>query len=119
MNNPTSTTSANSTSMTGRDSVIMGKALVYAIAHIQSLPEEQQEFSDLCDMALLARERYGVLVPACVLSVEWHSGRTPDLWPEGTPTERDRLLKPELDRAIAEKRGAIERFKHGSGQETA
>jgi hypothetical protein len=39
--------------ITGRDSVIMRKALAYAIVAINQLPSEQREWSDMRDMRRL------------------------------------------------------------------
>lgn len=64
-------------SVTGRDGYIIGKALVYAIAQIQSLPARRQEFSDMCDMCALVRA-IGV-DPWTVAGVQRHVDRTVDL----------------------------------------
>ena len=40
-------------SVTGRDGYIMAKALAYAIACIDGLPEERREVSNRCDMVAL------------------------------------------------------------------
>lgn len=69
-------------SVTGRDGYITNKALLYAIAHIQSLPPELQEWSDMYDMCLLARARLGVHTFAQAIGVESHTGRPFTLWPE-------------------------------------
>lgn len=103
MMNPNETTPDSATSVTGHDGYIMGKALAYAIAYIQSLPEERQEFSDMCDMAMIARQRFGVLMPLHVLGVEAHTGQAPDLCPEDVAGPD--VLEPEdaaLGASIAE-----------------
>lgn len=46
---------ATAEGITGRDTYILGKALIYAIAQIQSLPVRRQEQSDLADMRNLAK----------------------------------------------------------------
>jgi len=78
-------------SVTGRDAYIMAKALAYAIACIDGLPEERREVSNRCDMVALLyaavpdpleRERLA-------RSVEVHTGVLPDLtdWKAGDPSE--------------------------------
>jgi len=47
-------------SVTGRDDYVIAKALVYAIAFIESLPEQQRELSDRDDMVALLND----LVPS-------------------------------------------------------
>jgi hypothetical protein len=49
-------------SVTGRDDYLIAKALVYAIAFIESLPEQQRELADRDDMVALLNSR----VPAAV-----------------------------------------------------
>lgn len=79
---------SKATSLTGRDGYIMGQALVYAIAHIQSLPEEKQEFSNMCDMCTIAlKSNFSAFLPAHIQSVYAHTGVKVDLWPMGEPTD--------------------------------
>lgn len=68
--------------ITGRDGYIITKALAYAIAHIQSLPFEKQERSDMMDMCriLLAAEDQTIALQ--IYDVIRHTGSTPDLWDE-------------------------------------
>lgn len=77
----------------------MGQALVYAIAHIQSLPEEKQEFSNMCDMCIIAREsNFAVFLPSHITGVFAHTGIKVNLWPEGEPiTERDITLRAAIE----------------------
>lgn len=77
------------TSITERDGYIRLKALLYAIAHIQSLPQELQERSDMADMCALFRHemthngQFDVPVSAAlVFGVEAHTGVAIDLWPD-------------------------------------
>jgi hypothetical protein len=64
-----------------RDHYITAKALAYAIAAIDSLPPERQEWSDRNDMVeLLHRMVPGEIQrEALALGVEGHFGRPPDL----------------------------------------
>ena len=78
------TKSKSQTSVTGRDGYIVTKALIYAIAHIQSLPEERQEFSDMLDMCSIALASSGaIFLPAHVSTVLNHTGVRVNLWPSG------------------------------------
>jgi len=89
-------TKKRATSYTGRDGYIMGQALVYAIAHIQSLPDEKQEFSNMCDMCIIAREAaFSVFMPSHVATVFAHTGAKVDLWPEGEPTDEGSIAQRE------------------------
>ena len=73
--------------VTGRDRLIIAKALVYAIAAIDRVPDEQREWSDRCDMVKLLF----TLVPdpmqreVMARAVESHTGTLPDLtdWKAG------------------------------------
>lgn len=86
----------HATSYTGRDGYIMGQALVYAIAHIQSLPREKQEYSNMCDMCIIARESdSSFFLPSYVISVFGHTGIKVDLWPEGEPVDERGIAQRE------------------------
>lgn len=67
--------------ITGRDGYIVCKALAYAIAYIQSLPKERQEYSDCCDMVELLRHYMPDALSLTLLAkgVDAHTGTTPDL----------------------------------------
>jgi len=74
--------------ITGRDGIIISKALAYAIATIQALPPEKQEWSDMHDMIAILNAwhpnefiREGVLAQ----TVEIHTGRRPVLIDEKAP----------------------------------
>lgn len=71
--------------ITGRDNYITGQALVYAIAAIQSLPEERQEHSNMLDMCDLARATFEPTTLAHVVAgVEHHTQESVDLhFPQG------------------------------------
>lgn len=89
----TTTATPAATSVTGRDGYITLKAMLYAIASIQSLPEENREYGDLQDMLLLVRAKawdmsrndathdVPVLLCHAMLEVNRHTGQMPDLWP--------------------------------------
>ncbi|RCW83461.1 hypothetical protein [Paracoccus lutimaris] len=78
-------------SVTGRDGYIVVKALIYAIARIQSLPEDRQEYSDMLDMCTVLHD---LDFPQSMLDmihsdVEHHMQREVDLYPgEGMEAER-------------------------------
>ncbi|MFA5538576.1 MAG: hypothetical protein WCZ72_09455 [Gemmobacter sp.] len=82
----TTTTPEAATSITGCDGYITMKALLYAIATIQSLPEADREYGDMHHMCELARDMcqsdvaVRLLAPA-ILEVARHTGHVPDLWP--------------------------------------
>ena len=84
-------------SVTGRDGYIMAKALAYAIAYIDSLPEEKREASDRNDMVALLNDNVPDPTEREWLArgVEAHTGVLPDLtdWKAGDPPE----WKPEAD----------------------
>ncbi len=80
----------NNNSITGRDDYIRDEALVYAIAHIQSLPREKQEVTNMCDMCKIARATIGLNTLAFyALGVERHTGIAVDIWPEDTSPEAE------------------------------
>ncbi len=78
-------------SVTGRDGLIVAKALAYAIAFMDSLPEEKQERSDRCDMVALLHAAVSDPIQRERLArgVEVHTGVLPDLtdWKVGGPPE--------------------------------
>jgi hypothetical protein len=63
-----------STGVTGRDAYITAEALIYAIAHIQSLPPEKQERGDMLDMCAIAKTRHRDLLPLLIDRVFLHTG---------------------------------------------
>jgi hypothetical protein len=64
--------------VTGRDNYIIFKALAYAIATIQSLPERYQEWSDMCDMCALLRSAGESVAFFAIMSAENHTGNSVD-----------------------------------------
>jgi len=70
--------------ITRRDGYVMGKALAYAIAAIQCLPCERQEWSDCRDMIALLRNMYPDAKKQRSLAdlVEEHLGWRPDFTDE-------------------------------------
>lgn len=88
-----SETASAASSVTGRDGYITLKAMLYAIACIQSLPEADREYGDLQDMRTLVRAKvhdmarndstHDVPIMFCyaMLEVHRHTGQMPDLWP--------------------------------------
>jgi hypothetical protein len=67
--------------ITGRDGHVIRKALAYAIASIDSLPERRQEFSDRSDMLvlLLALVPHAMDRDALAKEVESHTGTLPNI----------------------------------------
>lgn len=72
---------SRSTSITGRDGYIVNQALIYAIAHIQSLPEEKQEFSNMCDMCAIVLSKFSAFTASQIAGVAAHTGHEVNLWP--------------------------------------
>lgn len=77
-----------------RDALVTLKALLYAVGCIQSLPEDQQERSDMVEMCAIAR-RFQAPVPLMLWSVEHHIGHTIDLWPPHGSDKPDGLYSDE------------------------
>ena len=75
------------TSVTGRDGYIRLQALLYAVARIQTLPEDQQEYSNMVDMCAIARAMNSPPIWPIVWGVELHVGHEIDLWPAGGGNE--------------------------------
>lgn len=82
------------TSITGRDGYIQGQALIYAIAAIQNLPNEKQEYSNMIDMCSLARASFDAVSLAHIVnSVENHIDLPIDLhFPEGEDHEAEDIV---------------------------
>jgi hypothetical protein len=62
--------------ITGRDSYIMARALYWAIAYSQSLPEDQRERSDEQDMKAILLGRFGNAYESFI-AIDKALGRTP------------------------------------------
>ena len=65
---------------TGRDSYIIPKALAYAIATIQNLPDGQQEFGDMADMCRLFRRLAPSAAAHFAASVVNHADLMPEIF---------------------------------------
>jgi hypothetical protein len=78
---PTKAVKDKTETITGRDGYIVQRALIYAIAHIQSLPLEAQEGSDMADMCAIARAHDAVAMGMYAGHVSDHTGVTVELWP--------------------------------------
>ena len=76
----------------GRQSYIIGQALLYAIDAIQHLPREAQKWSDMRDMCALARALHGEYLVSEVFFLEIRTGREIDLW----PGDEDRTAAKEI-----------------------
>jgi len=68
------------TDVTGRDSYIVHKALAYAIATIQNLPKQRQEYSDMLDMCALLKANPAACI--FILEAQNHMGVPINLDPE-------------------------------------
>lgn len=68
--------------ITGRDDDVMRKGLIYAIANIQQLPSERQEWSDMSDMCAIARTIRPDELGFLISSVQAHTGLSIDIWPD-------------------------------------
>jgi hypothetical protein len=68
--------------VTGRDGFIIAKALAYAIATIQALPEHMQEYSDMCDMCEILRSFPEGMALSTAFSVFGHTEHILNLFPE-------------------------------------
>jgi hypothetical protein len=101
------TTSANAqASLNGREGYIVMKALIYAVARIQSLPRDRQEYSDMIATCALVRESAPAMFSSTaperfasfVWEVESHVGHEIDLWPsEGGDGINGAYTDEELD----------------------
>ncbi|WP_028713876.1 hypothetical protein [Paracoccus sp. J55] len=111
-------TAREGASVTGRDGYIAVKALVYAIAHIQSLPEDRQEYRDMLDMCDLVYES-GLsqsLIDMIVYDVERHVQHEVNLYPsEGMDKERS-AMRARIDAMKVALAEAIRRFNEGEGE---
>jgi hypothetical protein len=78
---PTKAAKDKAASIAGRDGYIVKRALLYAIAHIRSLPPEEQEGSDMADMCAIARAHDASTMGAYAADVCTHTGVAVELWP--------------------------------------
>ncbi|MBD9493186.1 hypothetical protein [Ensifer sp. ENS01] len=94
--------------ITGRDNAITAKALIYAIAAIQNLPPERQEWSDMRDMCAIARTIAPGSLAKLIFETKSHTGTAIDIWPDSDADldERDirekKAFKFALDTHVAE-----------------
>lgn len=63
--------------------VTMLKGLLYGIAHIQALPEDMQEETDMAEMCAYVRGYDHSQLWKLVWEVEAHIGKQIELWPAG------------------------------------
>lgn len=97
---PAPTSDEADQSITGRDGFIQTTALLYAIAHIQSLPLDRHRWNDMADMCRLFRHRmthdgqFDVPVSAALtFAVQHGTGKVIDLWPDDVDTPEARVTK--------------------------
>lgn len=86
---------ANNYLVEGRDGYLPLQAFLYAIARIQTLPDDRQEFSNMAEMCEIVRNQI-IANPAnrpflahILGSVESHVGHEIDLWPSGAADYTD------------------------------
>jgi hypothetical protein len=105
MNNPTV---ANTDS--ARVNRIHAKALIYAIASIQGLRDEAQEWSDMRDMCAIARTIEPATLAKLVADVRAFTGTTVDIWPDHDDdlNEMERREKKVFKAVLAEHVAALE-----------
>ncbi|QEU08696.1 hypothetical protein [Paracoccus yeei] len=112
------TPAPNAASATGRDGYIMVKALVYAIARIQSLPDDRQEHGDMMDMCELVYESElpeGTL-DMILMEVEHSVQHEIDLFPgEGGEGDR-RDMRARVDAMKAAQGSALRHFNVENGE---
>lgn len=89
---------ASSIEITGRDSYIIHQALLYAIAHIQSLPDDNQEWNNMRDMCEIARASIRPDTMLSMLTVKHHTGTLPNLWPDDEHLSGPQLIERGLFR---------------------
>lgn len=73
--------------ITGRDKFVMMQSLLYAIAHIQSLPPNSRDVPLMCDMCTLARAFGGLSLSYLIENVKGFigHGEVVDLYPKEDP----------------------------------
>ena len=104
MTNTYMTTPIPATSVIGRDGhthtgYIAMQAMVYAIARIQSLPEDRQERSNMIEMCAIVRSFSEPAIVGFLYGVEHHVGHAVDLWPaHGGDDANGLYTDEELDR---------------------
>ena len=89
--------------LTGRDDYILSKSSFYAIATIQALPKDCQEWSDMRDMCIIARDWAARSSGSAFLRI-WdvyrHTGLQMTLWPEPDAelTAKDREQRDDFEK---------------------
>ena len=97
--------------VTGRDGYIVIQALLYAIARIQSLPADRQEWANMRDMCELVRAGADARPQFwhIVWGVESHVDQEIDLWPDSEAmTDADRELRAHLRSRIRKAQARFE-----------
>lgn len=109
--NQTTTTTPEAASATGRDGYITLKALVYAIAHIQSLPRDRQEYGDMLDMCDLVYENRlpQEMLDIIVYDVERHIQHEVNLYPSDGMDKERAAMRARLDASKAAIADAVRR----------
>ena len=93
------TTPATATPVPNRDDHITLQALIYAVACIQSLPEDRQERINMIEMCAIARRIITPTLSFVLFGVEGHVGHAVDVWPAHGGGEANGLYTDEeLDR---------------------
>ncbi|MDQ7777687.1 hypothetical protein [Paracoccus aminovorans] len=109
-NNNTPTPEA--ASITDRDGYIVAKALAYAIARIQSLPDDRQEHGDMLDMCALLRghDLPQSMLDMILLDVERHAQQEVDVYPGEELHDERQAMRERLDAMKAAQDEAMRRF---------
>ncbi|NKJ97101.1 hypothetical protein GFM14_37360 [Rhizobium leguminosarum bv. viciae] len=76
------TTQTKIEGITGRDDYIQAQALIYAIACIQNLPQDRQEWSNMRDMCAIARTIAPGNLAKWIFDTQRHTGTVIDIWPD-------------------------------------
>lgn len=109
------TTTPEVATVTGRDGYIAAKALVYAIARIQSLPEEWQEYGDMLDMCSLVQESKlpQSMLDMIVYGVERHVQHEVDIYPSEDMDKERAAMRARIDAMKAGLAEALRRYNEG------
>lgn len=106
------TATPKAASVTGRDGYIIAKALAYAIARIQSLPDDRQEYGDMLDMCALLHERDlpQSTLDMILLDVERHVQHEVDAYPGEDLDDERQAMRARLNTMKAGQDEAVRRF---------
>lgn len=114
----TTATVPEAASATGRDGYIIAKALAYAIARIQSLPDDRQEYGDILDMCALLHERDlpQSMLDMILLDVERHVQHEVDVYPGEDSEDERQAMRARLNIIKARQDEAVRRFNESQNE---